>query len=197
MNLNIIKKNCQFDSCRNGACSSLEQAANECKGLGFCIDWRGLTNRSCSTNIFSAFLSFFSGISWHTFPRFMNLTNCVLVKLSQMNSSLNLVSVDLTHVSDVTCPEGLVYDECRNKLDDFCSGGFGVFKEHSIKPKMFRLAWFSISCFSSGCTESNILELPSSTTVQAAFVPLAKSGQETTTTSVCLTAPVSNAVIFD
>lgn len=27
-------------------------------------------------------------------------------------------------VSDVTCPRGLVYDECRLKLDDFCFRGF-------------------------------------------------------------------------
>lgn len=30
----------------------------------------------------------------------------------------------LTHVSDVTCAKGLVYDECRFKLDDFCYRGF-------------------------------------------------------------------------
>ncbi|XP_074554297.1 mucin-6 [Halichoeres trimaculatus] len=43
----IKKKSCEFDSCRSGACSSLEQAAVECKTLGFCIDWRKLTNGSC------------------------------------------------------------------------------------------------------------------------------------------------------
>lgn len=46
-NLIIKKKNCEFDSCRNGACSSLEQAAEECKKAGLCIDWRRLTNGSC------------------------------------------------------------------------------------------------------------------------------------------------------
>ncbi|XP_068611580.1 mucin-6 [Brachionichthys hirsutus] len=47
--VNLIQKrqNCQFDSCRNGVCSALEQAADECKKAGFCIDWRKLTNGSC------------------------------------------------------------------------------------------------------------------------------------------------------
>uniref|UniRef100_A0A8D0CVG8 Mucin 6, oligomeric mucus/gel-forming n=1 Tax=Sander lucioperca TaxID=283035 RepID=A0A8D0CVG8_SANLU len=48
MNLNSKKKNCEFDSCRNGPCSSLEQAADECKKAGFCIDWRGLTDGGCN-----------------------------------------------------------------------------------------------------------------------------------------------------
>uniref|UniRef100_A0A671Y2K1 VWFD domain-containing protein n=1 Tax=Sparus aurata TaxID=8175 RepID=A0A671Y2K1_SPAAU len=47
VDLFIKKKNCEFDSCRNGACSSLEQASEECKIAGFCIDWRRLTNGSC------------------------------------------------------------------------------------------------------------------------------------------------------
>ncbi|XP_070848713.1 mucin-6 [Chaetodon trifascialis] len=47
VNLIVKKKNCEFDSCRNGACSSLEQAAEECKKAGLCIDWRRLTNGSC------------------------------------------------------------------------------------------------------------------------------------------------------
>ncbi|XP_039892040.1 LOW QUALITY PROTEIN: mucin-5B-like [Simochromis diagramma] len=49
VDLNLKKKNCEFDSCRNlnGSCSSLEQAAGECKSFGFCIDWRGLTNGTC------------------------------------------------------------------------------------------------------------------------------------------------------
>lgn len=100
----------------------------------------------------------------------------------------------------MTCPEGLVYDECRSKLDDFCSGGFEVlFKEPLytvLNPKCFPSHGFP-SLLSPGCTESNILELPWRTTVQAAFAPLARSGQEITPTSACLTAPVSNAVVFD
>ncbi|XP_042367602.1 mucin-19-like [Plectropomus leopardus] len=48
VDLNITKRNCEFDSCRNGPCSSLEQAAKECKKTGVCIDWRGLTNGICS-----------------------------------------------------------------------------------------------------------------------------------------------------
>ncbi|XP_039648190.1 mucin-19-like isoform X2 [Perca fluviatilis] len=71
MNLTSKKKNCEFDSCRNGPCSSLEQAVDECKKAGFCIDWRRLTDGGC----------------------------------------------------DVTCPKGLAYRECHNKLDDFCDGG--------------------------------------------------------------------------
>ncbi|XP_054595563.2 mucin-6 isoform X2 [Nothobranchius furzeri] len=69
----IKKKNCEFDSCttQNASCSSLSQAAEECKNAGFCVDWRGLTNGIC----------------------------------------------------DVECPEGLVFHECRNQLDDFCYGG--------------------------------------------------------------------------
>ncbi|XP_006781182.2 mucin-5B-like [Neolamprologus brichardi] len=49
VDLNLKKKNCEFDSCRNlnGSCSSLEQVAGECKSFGFCIDWRGLTNGTC------------------------------------------------------------------------------------------------------------------------------------------------------
>ncbi|XP_049892825.1 mucin-19-like [Epinephelus moara] len=71
VNLEMTKRNCEFDSCRNGPCSSLEQAAEECMKAGVCIDWRGLTNGSCT----------------------------------------------------VTCPEGLVYRECHDKVDEFCYGG--------------------------------------------------------------------------
>ncbi|XP_029318410.1 mucin-2 [Cottoperca gobio] len=71
VDLNLKKKNCKFDSCRLSVCSSLEQAADECKNADICIEWRHLTNGTC----------------------------------------------------DVTCPKKLVYRECQNKLDDFCSGG--------------------------------------------------------------------------
>ncbi|XP_062299707.1 mucin-2-like [Scomber scombrus] len=69
VDLLTIKKNCEFDSCRNSTtvCSSLEQAAKKCKVDG----WRKLTNGTC----------------------------------------------------EPSCPEGLVYIEYRNKLDDFCYGG--------------------------------------------------------------------------
>ncbi|XP_045928606.1 mucin-5B [Micropterus dolomieu] len=70
VNLILKKSNCEFDSCRSGPCSSLEQAADECKNAGFCVDWRNLTNGRC----------------------------------------------------DVPCPEGLVFRECQNKLDDVCDG---------------------------------------------------------------------------
>ncbi|XP_059182325.1 mucin-2-like [Centropristis striata] len=48
VDLNILKGACEFDSCRNGPCSSLEQAVEECKSFGFCFDWRELTNGSCN-----------------------------------------------------------------------------------------------------------------------------------------------------
>ncbi|XP_030576613.1 mucin-19-like [Archocentrus centrarchus] len=49
VDLNLKKKACEFDSCRiaNGSCPSLEQAAEDCKSIGFCIDWRTLTNGTC------------------------------------------------------------------------------------------------------------------------------------------------------
>uniref|UniRef100_A0A7N6AA61 Mucin-19-like n=1 Tax=Anabas testudineus TaxID=64144 RepID=A0A7N6AA61_ANATE len=49
VNLHLKKKNCEFDSCTKPerACSSLEQAAEECKKAGICIDWRSLTNGTC------------------------------------------------------------------------------------------------------------------------------------------------------
>ncbi|XP_034434995.1 mucin-2-like [Hippoglossus hippoglossus] len=49
VNLQLIKKNCEFDSCgkTDGSCSSLEQAAEECKNASICIDWRKLTNGTC------------------------------------------------------------------------------------------------------------------------------------------------------
>ncbi|XP_040008876.1 mucin-19-like [Xiphias gladius] len=49
VNLNLKKKNCEFDSCgkTDSHCSSLQQAAEECKSAGICIDWRELTNGSC------------------------------------------------------------------------------------------------------------------------------------------------------
>ncbi|XP_030575850.1 mucin-5B-like [Archocentrus centrarchus] len=49
VNLKLKKKNCNFDSCinPNGSCYILEQAAEDCKNAGFCVDWRGLTNGTC------------------------------------------------------------------------------------------------------------------------------------------------------
>ncbi|XP_073337244.1 mucin-6 [Pagrus major] len=72
VDLFVKKRNCEFDSCVTGPCSTLEQAAEECKKAGFCIDWRRLTNGRCG----------------------------------------------------VPCPEGLIYRQCNEKLDDFCYGGF-------------------------------------------------------------------------
>ncbi|XP_054656548.1 mucin-19 [Dunckerocampus dactyliophorus] len=49
VDLQLLKKNCEFDSCRHTdfACSSLEQAARQCQDAGICIEWRKLTNGSC------------------------------------------------------------------------------------------------------------------------------------------------------
>uniref|UniRef100_A0A3B5B8W0 VWFD domain-containing protein n=1 Tax=Stegastes partitus TaxID=144197 RepID=A0A3B5B8W0_9TELE len=54
VDLSLKKKNCEFDSCSgsNSSCSSLEQAAAECKKAGFCIDWRSLTHGSCGRSLF-------------------------------------------------------------------------------------------------------------------------------------------------
>lgn len=58
MDLKVKQRNCKFDSCRTSACSSLEQAADECRKVGFCIDWRELTNGSCSMYTLSKFSLF-------------------------------------------------------------------------------------------------------------------------------------------
>ncbi|XP_056311152.1 mucin-2-like [Danio aesculapii] len=51
IDLTFVEKNCRYDYCAYnrsvGACSSLEYAASECKKIGICVDWRGLTNGSC------------------------------------------------------------------------------------------------------------------------------------------------------
>uniref|UniRef100_A0A8C8JI93 Uncharacterized protein n=1 Tax=Oncorhynchus tshawytscha TaxID=74940 RepID=A0A8C8JI93_ONCTS len=49
VDLSQLEKNCRFDSCgRNDmACSPLEQAAEECKRAGICVNWRQLTNWTC------------------------------------------------------------------------------------------------------------------------------------------------------
>ncbi|XP_074398285.1 mucin-5AC [Zonotrichia albicollis] len=45
-------KGCVFDGCRiddeSMQCSSLEMYATECAARGVCIDWRGMTNNTCS-----------------------------------------------------------------------------------------------------------------------------------------------------
>ena len=50
LNLSLSERNCRFDSCQIGnmACSSLEHAADECKKVDVCVDWRSLTNGTCS-----------------------------------------------------------------------------------------------------------------------------------------------------
>lgn len=45
---------------------------------------------------------------------------------SHLNRCIINFSV-LDRVSDVPCPEGLVYSECSTKMDDFCYGGLGNF----------------------------------------------------------------------
>lgn len=50
----------------------------------------------------------------------------VLVKTSTINSSVNRClhySVHL-HVSDFSCENGLVYNECPKTGDDYCKDGF-------------------------------------------------------------------------
>ncbi|XP_030630564.1 mucin-19 [Chanos chanos] len=51
MDLVSLRRNCEFDVCLSGkpkmACSALSQAAEECKTLDICVDWRHLTNGTC------------------------------------------------------------------------------------------------------------------------------------------------------
>uniref|UniRef100_A0A673Z713 VWFD domain-containing protein n=1 Tax=Salmo trutta TaxID=8032 RepID=A0A673Z713_SALTR len=49
VNVSQLETNCRFDSCgRNDmACSPLEQAVEECKKAGVCVNWRTLTNGTC------------------------------------------------------------------------------------------------------------------------------------------------------
>lgn len=49
VNLTLQKTNCKFDSCSNpnASCAAVEQAAEECRNAGFCVDWRKLTNGTC------------------------------------------------------------------------------------------------------------------------------------------------------
>ncbi|XP_064864211.1 mucin-2-like [Oncorhynchus nerka] len=50
VDLSQLEKNCRFDSCgrNDAACSPLEQAAEECKKAGICVNWRQLTNGTCA-----------------------------------------------------------------------------------------------------------------------------------------------------
>ncbi|XP_045554595.1 mucin-2-like [Salmo salar] len=50
LDLSQLERNCRFDSCgRNDmACSPLEQAVEECKKAGICVNWRTLTNGTCA-----------------------------------------------------------------------------------------------------------------------------------------------------
>ena len=50
LDFSIYYKSCQYDACYGGdtVCASLELIAETCNMLGFCIDWRGLTNGVCS-----------------------------------------------------------------------------------------------------------------------------------------------------
>ncbi|XP_067110214.1 intestinal mucin-like protein [Osmerus mordax] len=52
LNLSLSERNCRYDSCQIGnmACSSLEHAADECKKVDVCVDWRSLTNGTCNVN---------------------------------------------------------------------------------------------------------------------------------------------------
>lgn len=67
VDLKVNQKNCRFDSCRNGPCPSLEQAAEECKKAGFCINWRNLTGGSCGEHLIPS-----PDVSW------LSLAPCLL-----------------------------------------------------------------------------------------------------------------------
>lgn len=58
LDLSQLERNCRFDSCgRNDmACSPLEQAVEECKKAGICVNWRTLTNGTCGNLTFFLFL---------------------------------------------------------------------------------------------------------------------------------------------
>lgn len=94
-------------------------------------------------------------------------------------------------VSDLTCPKGLVYDECRFKLDDFCYRGFVecIWLWLSVKGKKERT--LRVLTFFNLCTEHWFLEPPWSTRALVVFVPVANSGLEITQTSVFLNVTVS------
>ena len=51
LDLRTLLRNCRFDVCEmeteDWACSTLEQAAEECMRIGICVDWRGHTNGTC------------------------------------------------------------------------------------------------------------------------------------------------------
>ncbi|KAJ8006893.1 hypothetical protein DPEC_G00111940 [Dallia pectoralis] len=49
VDLKPYENNCRFDSCWYDklACASLEHAAEQCKKVGICVDWRQLTNNTC------------------------------------------------------------------------------------------------------------------------------------------------------
>jgi len=53
----------------------------------------------------------------------------------------------LGYISDVPCKDGLVFRECRTKLDDFCHGGFGIFTFPKWCPRVevFRMLTASFS----------------------------------------------------
>uniref|UniRef100_A0AAY4BJQ2 VWFD domain-containing protein n=1 Tax=Denticeps clupeoides TaxID=299321 RepID=A0AAY4BJQ2_9TELE len=75
LDFDILERNCKYDVCLSKshymACSTLQQAVEQCKQAGICVEWRHLTNGTCT----------------------------------------------------IQCPPGLLYSECRGKLDDFCNGG--------------------------------------------------------------------------
>ncbi|XP_029597950.1 mucin-19-like [Salmo trutta] len=50
VDLSQLETNCRFDSCERNdmACSPLEQAVEECKKAGICVNWRTLTNGTCA-----------------------------------------------------------------------------------------------------------------------------------------------------
>lgn len=168
VNLKVNQKNCRFDSCRNGPCPSLEQAAEECKKSGFCINWRNLTGGSCGEHLIpSPDVSGVACVCW---------------------------SVSFSSFWGVTCPEGLVYDECRDRLDDFCYGGSVT--SARVVLDIFVAGYLIIFCVLFLAEECFILDLRRTARAQAVFVPVASSERETAHIPAFLSAHVSTSPTF-
>lgn len=164
VDLKVNQKNCRYDSCRNGPCPSLEQAAEECKKAGFCINWRNLTGETCGEPLILS-----PDVSW--------------MFLSCVSWTVSILFLG------VTCPKGLVYDECRDRLDDFCSGG-SVTSAHVVLA-IFVSRYLVIFSFLVLAEDSFILDPPWTARPQAVSVQAASSERETIHTPVFLSAHVS------
>lgn len=109
-------------------------------------------------------------------------------------------------VSDVPCPDGLVYRECNSKHDDFCYGGFEDFTPTKHYPFLFYILLILLLvcrlsevllflfhlCF--GCSECVIQEPPLERALQVASVPTTCLELDLIQTCVWLTVHVSTMV---